>query len=128
MKGLLDTHVFLWWNLDDPQLSPRARAFISDGSNELYFSAASAWEIVIKVLKGRLVLPEPPARYVGSRLADNRILPLPVQLSHALGVADLPGLHHDPFDRLLIAQCQMEDMPIVTADAEIARYQVNVIW
>jgi len=128
MKGLLDTHTFLWWNLDDPQLSKTAREFIGDGSNEVYLSAASAWEIAIKCAKGRLTLPENPDRYVANRMAHYRFLPLPIQLSHALHVFNLPAIHQDPFDRLLIAQSQLENISIVTSDPEVAQYGVQVIW
>ena len=128
MRALLDTHAFLWWNLDDPQLSEEARTFISTGRNEIFFSAASAWEIAIKAAKGRLELPEPPDKYVADRMRHHHFLALPVELSHALEVYRLPPIHQDPFDRLLIAQSQLEDLPILTADTEIARYQVEVIW
>jgi PIN domain nuclease of toxin-antitoxin system len=128
MRALLDTHTFLWWNMDDPQLSAAARAFIADGSNELFLSAASAWEIAIKTARGKLTLPEPPEKYVASRLALHRFQPLPVQLSHALRVYDLPELHRDPFDRLLIVQSQMEGMPILTADENLRRYAVELLW
>jgi len=128
VRALLDAHVFLWWNMDAPQLSRVAREFIADGGNELFFSAASAWEIAIKWKRGRLVLPEVPAVYVASRMAAQRIHPLPVQVSHALHVSTLPEIHPDPFDRLLIAQSQLEDIPILTADAAIAQYEVNVLW
>jgi len=83
MRAILDTHVFLWWNMDAPLLSVVAREFIADGGNELFFSAASAWEIAIKWARGWLVLPETPAVYVASRIAAQRIQPLPVQVSHA---------------------------------------------
>ena len=128
MRALLDTHTFLWWNIDDPQLSPIARDFIVDRRNELYFSAASAWEIAIKAGRGKLVLPEPPEKYVATRLALHRIHALPIQLSHALRVYELPELHRDPFDRLLVVQSQMEDLPILTADENIRRYDVETIW
>jgi len=128
VRALLDTHTFLWWNIDDPQLSPIARDFIVDRRNELYFSAASAWEIAIKAGRGKLVLPEPPEKYVATRLALHRIHALPIQLSHALRVYELPELHRDPFDRLLVVQSQMEDLPILTADENIRRYSVETIW
>jgi PIN domain nuclease of toxin-antitoxin system len=128
MKALLDTHAFLWWNMDDPQLSKTARQFIGDGSNDIFLSAASAWEIAIKCASGRLVLPEIPERYVAHRMVLHRFQPLPIQLSHALHVFNLPGIHQDPFDRLLIAQSQLESLPILTADPEIGRYPVNIIW
>jgi PIN domain nuclease of toxin-antitoxin system len=128
MRALLDTHVFLWWNQDDPQLSAVARSTIEDGRNELYLSAASAWEIAIKTAKGRLVLPSPPDRYVAERLAYYGFQALPIQLSHALAVAALPHIHVDPFDRLLVAQSRYEQLPIITADAAFVRYDVQVLW
>jgi PIN domain nuclease of toxin-antitoxin system len=128
VKALLDTHTFLWWNLGDPQLSARARAFIAEGKNEIFVSAASAWEIAIKVSKGRLVLPESPERYMANRMAHFGFLALPIQPDHALRVASLPSIHDDPFDRLLVAQSQMENLPILTADSEIARYPVDILW
>ena len=128
MRALLDTHAFLWWNADDPRLSQTSRDVIADGHNELYLSVASAWEIAIKAARGSLILPEPPEVYVPSRLQLHRILPLPIQLRHALHVFDLPPIHRDPFDRLLIAQSQLDDLPIMTTDPEIVRYDVSVIW
>jgi PIN domain nuclease of toxin-antitoxin system len=128
MKILLDTHTFLWWNTEDPQLSPSAKAIITDGRNEIFISAASAWEMAIKTAKGRLILPESPALYVSSRMALNRFKPLPVQISHALHVYDLPRHHDDPFDRLLIAQCQREALPLLSKDEEIQKYDLEVVW
>ncbi len=128
MKALIDTHVFLWWNTDDPQLSARARKIIADEKNEIFLSAASVWEIAIKTAKGRLVLPEEPALYVPSRMSFYHIQSLPVQVSHALRVYDLPHHHADPFDRLLVAQSQMESLPLITKDEEIRRYEVETIW
>jgi len=128
MRALLDTHTFLWWNLDAPQLSAVVREFIAKGGNEIFLSAASAWEIAIKAAKGRLTLPVPPDQYVADRMRLHRFSALPIELSHALEVYRLPDIHQDPFDRLLIAQSQLEDMPILSGDAEISRYQIEVIW
>jgi PIN domain nuclease of toxin-antitoxin system len=128
MRAILDTHAFLWWNMDDPQISLTARQFIADGSNEIFLSAASAWEIAIKCARGRLVLPADPPAYVADRMASQHFQPLPVQVSHALHVYSLPDVHADPFDRLLIAQSQLEDLPILTADPLFAQYEVDVIW
>ena len=128
MIALLDTHTFLWWNLDHPRLSDTAREIIGDGRNDIYLSVASAWEIAIKTVRGRLMLPEAPDRYVANRMQYHRFSGLPIELSHALGVYDLPPIHADPFDRLLIAQSQLEKIPLLTADAEIVRYPVEVIW
>ena len=128
MRALLDTHTFLWWNLDAPQLSAHAREFIARGENEIYLSAASAWEIAIKAAKGRLILPESPNQYVAERMRLHRFSALPIELSHALEVFRLPPIHQDPFDRLLIVQSQLTGMPIVSGDPEIGRYQVELIW
>jgi PIN domain nuclease of toxin-antitoxin system len=128
MKAILDTHTFLWWNMDDSQLSAAARNFITNGENELYLSAASAWEIAIKSTRGRLKLPDKPEVYVPHRMAAQRIQALPVEISHALHVYELPEIHTDPFDRLLIAQSQLEEIPILTADLAFAQYEVSVSW
>jgi len=128
MKALLDTHTFLWWNLKSPQLSDTARNFIANGRNQIYISAVTTWEISIKYGKGKLVLPEPPEKYVANRLTEHRFLALPIQLSHTLQVHKLPDIHKDPFDRLLIIQSKMENLPLLTADRTIARYEVEVIW
>jgi PIN domain nuclease of toxin-antitoxin system len=128
VKALLVTQTFLWWNMDDLQLSPAARDFITDRRNELYFSAVCTWEIAIKASRGKLVLPVPPEKYVAARLALHRIHTLPIQPSHTLRVYDLPELHRDPFDRLLVVQSQIEGLPILTADENIRRCDVETIW
>lgn len=128
MRALLDTHTFLWWITDDPQLSPRVREIISDGANELFLSAASGWEMAIKAKLGRLHLPDNLESFIFEQLAINAIESLPVQMSHALHVYMLPDHHRDPFDRLLIAQAQLEDLPILTIDPQIAQYTVKTIW
>jgi PIN domain nuclease of toxin-antitoxin system len=128
VKYLLDTHTFLWWNLEDLQLSPQAKEIIADGSNEIFLSAASAWEIAIKAAKGRLILPESPAQYIAERMSLYRFQSLAVQISHASLVYQLPPHHNDPFDRLLIAQSQFESLPLLTGDEAISRYEVEVIW
>lgn len=128
MKYLLDTHTFLWWNMDDAQLSPLVKEIIADGANEIFLSAATAWEIAIKTARGRLELPEDPTRYVSSRMSLHGFQALPVQIHHAVQVYKLPMHHADPFDRLLIAQSQIESMPLVSVDAEIRKYEVEVVW
>ena len=128
MKYLLDTHTFLWWNMDDAQLSPLAKEIIADGGNEIFLSAATAWEIAIKTARGRLELPEDPTRYVPSRMNLHGFQGLPVQVHHAVQVYKLPMHHADPFDRLLIAQSQIESMPLISVDGEIRKYEVEVVW
>ena len=127
MKVLLDTHTFLWWNTEDPLLSLHAKAIIADGQNEVFLSAASVWEIAIKTAKGRLVLPEPPAQYISSRMRLYRFQPLPVQIYHAAHVYELPSHHSDPFDRMLVSQSQLEAMPLITKDEDIQQYDLETI-
>ena len=127
MKLLVDTQVWLWTLVDDVRLGPDARRLLAARKNEPLLSAASAWEIAIKFRLGKLVLPADPEAFVPSRLLRDGIGSLPVDVRHALRVASLPGLHRDPFDRLLVAQAQVEDLPILTADPLIGRYDVTVI-
>jgi len=128
VRALLDTHAFLWWTSGDSRISDRARAVIEDPETTVLFSAASAWEIAIKVALGRLELPQPPERYVPDRIRRHRLSVLEVGLAHALRAGGLPEIHADPFDRLLVAQAQLEAVPILTADPAIARYEVDTVW
>lgn len=126
MRLLLDTHVFLWLQTEPERVGP-ALPTISDPGNELLLSAASSWEIAIKHGLGRLDLPEPPANYVPDRMARLGTTPLAVEHSHVLAVADLPPVHRDPFDRLLVAQAQLLGLRLVTADPVFSRYDVDLI-
>ncbi len=128
MKLLLDTHAFLWWVSEDEGLSATARRRIADPRNEVSVSVVSAWEIVMKAGKGGLTLDEPPERFVPKQLEANGFTAAPVHLRHVLGVSKLPDIHRDPFDRLIVAQAIAEGLAIVTADAQIARYDVKVVW
>jgi PIN domain nuclease of toxin-antitoxin system len=123
---LLDTQVFLWL-LAEPERLGGHIGSLEDPGNQLLLSAASSWEIAIKVQLGRLRLPDEPKRYVPQRMRAIGAEPLPVQHGHALAVADLPALHRDPFDRLLVAQARDLHLRIVTADAQIARYDVDTL-
>src|SRR5450759_842691 len=128
MKVLLDTHTFLWWNMDAPQLSAKARDIIASGRAEVFVSAATAWEIAIKAHKGHLMLPASPEEYISERIAYYRFQALPVLISHACWTFNLPDHHADPFDRLLIAQCQVENMVLLSANEHLKSYPVEVIW
>ncbi len=129
MKTLLDTHTFIWWITDCPELSKKARDAISNRALNLYFSAASCWEIVVKESLGKIKLPQHDTlQFINHQLMVNSITPLPVQVNHACHTMNLPLHHRDPFDRLIIAQAQLEKMPIITADRIIADYDVQVIW
>ncbi|SHI78849.1 type II toxin-antitoxin system VapC family toxin [Desulfofundulus thermosubterraneus] len=109
-------------------MSPRARKIISSGENKLYLSAASGWEMAIKARLGKLSLPDNPEPFILEQLAVNAIEPLAVSMRHALHVYTLLDFHRDPFERLLIAQAQLENLPIITADPQIASYPVEVVW
>lgn len=128
MRVLLDTHAFLWWIADDRRLSAGARRVIADGGNDVYLSAASGWEIAIKARLGRLGLPADAARFVTDHVNLNGFGVLPVELSHALGVHALPDHHRDPFDRLLVAQCRVEEMALASADRRLDDYGVKRVW
>ena len=128
MSLLLDTHVFLWWNTEPEKLSKRAYDAIENGEREIYFSAASAWEIAIKYAKGLLELPDNAESFVLTRVRSRGFRPMPVEISHALHTYHLPMHHQDPFDRLLVSQAQLESLAIVTADPSIARYDVEIVW
>jgi len=109
------------------RLSPQARAALQDADNQLLLSAASSWEIAIKYALGKLPLPLPPAEYVPSRMATSGTTPLPVQHAHALHAGTLPPHHADPFDRLLIAQAQLESLTLLTADDKLEAYEVSLL-
>ncbi len=126
MRLLLDTHVWLWM-LTAPDRLGAARALVADPANELLLSAASSWEIAIKYGLGRLPLPAPPPVYVPERLRSTGVTPLPIEHSHTLEVAELPPLHRDPFDRLLVAQARLLGVPLLTDDEQIAVYEVSTI-
>lgn len=127
MRVLLDTHVWLWMIAAPERLSKKGRSIVIAAENELVLSAASAWEIAIKFALGKLRLPETPASYIPRLMARTAVTPLPVHARHALHVATLPKHHRDPFDRLLVAQAQLEDLPILTADATFRRYDVKTV-
>lgn len=129
MRVLLDTHAFLWWVSErGARLSDRAREVIVDGDTEVALSIASVWEIAIKTGAGRMDLPDAVERYVPDRLQRHAIELLAIELSHALRAGALPRIHGDPFDRMLVAQAQVEGLPILTANPMISRYDVETIW
>ena len=109
------------------RLSKRTRTLVASSDNELFLSAASAWEIAIKHALGKLRLPEPPEEYIPSLMNRTGVTPLPILHRHALRVAALPAHHGDPFDRLLIAQAQLEQLPVLTADRAFQLYDVETI-
>ena len=128
MRLLLDTHIFLWFVWDDPQLSLLAKNAIESSENEIYLSAASAWEVAIKVSTGKLSIGQEVEPYFHQHLSQNEIGLLPISLAHIGKVATLPFYHKDPFDRLLISQSLAESMPLVSADVIFDLYGITRIW
>jgi len=129
MRVLLDTHAFLWWVSEKgARLSDLARDLIGAPGTEAVFSTASAYEIASKVGSGRLELAASPGRYIPDRVALHGFAVLRIELEHALRAGGLPSIHRDPWDRMLVAQAQIEGIPIVTADPAIGRYDVETIW
>ena len=125
---LLDTQAFLLWVSGSDRLTARAADVISDPSVTVLVSSATAWEIAIKAAAGRLELDGPPETYVPDRIRTHGFEALPIALTHALRAGALPRHHGDPFDRVLVAQGQVEDLPIVTGDPLLNLYDVVTIW
>ena len=123
MTLLLDTHILLWWLADDPSLPDRARVAIASPDNEVLVSAATAWEMAIKKAAGRLEAPDD----LLEALDTNRFETLDITALHALAAGGLPPHHLDPFDRLLIAQAQVEHLIVVTVDDRFPLYGVELL-
>jgi PIN domain nuclease of toxin-antitoxin system len=129
VRVLLDAHAFLWWaSTRGSRLSERARELVADGGTDVLVGAGVLYEIGIKAEIGRLDLPGPPDTYLPRLLRRFAFGVLPISEEHALRAAVLPMIHRDPWDRLLIAQAQIESMAIVTVDPAIAQYDVETIW
>jgi PIN domain nuclease of toxin-antitoxin system len=128
MKYLLDTHAFLWFITEHRRLSQRAGNIIKDRNNEIFFSAASAWEICIKRRLGRLAIEGDPELFIVNQLAENQFRSLPIQISHSVYTLHLPEIHKDPFDRMLISQSHVEGMTLISADQNIQKYDISVLW
>ena len=128
MKLLLDSHSFVWWRDEPNKLSPPAFAEISNPSNDVFLSAVSVWELQIKIALNKFTIKGELETAVKQEQRNNGFQILPVQLSHALYLENLPPHHKDPFDRLLISQAIVESMILVTADPEFANYQVSLLW
>jgi PIN domain nuclease of toxin-antitoxin system len=110
------------------RLSSRSQVLVSDPENQLFLSSASSWEIAIKYSIGKLPLPMPPTEYVPSRMEASGTSALPILHAHSLHVAKLPLHHGDPFDRLLIAQAQLEELTLLTSDRQFGAYEVEILW
>lgn len=128
MRLLLDTHTLLWWQTADPRLSSSALAAISAEENEIFVSAASAWEIAIKTRMGKLdSIPEAAARF-GELIAADGFTHLSITHRHALRAGAHPATHKDPFDRMLAAQAELEGLCLVTTDPVFAGFGTQVLW
>jgi PIN domain nuclease of toxin-antitoxin system len=128
MKYLVDTSVLIHSLISRPKLNQRAIALLADNLSDLYLSAISSWEIIIKVRTGRLVLPNRPAEFVTHAMRVMSLRPLDITHVHALEVDELPEHHRDPFDRLLIAQALSEKMTLLTADRVLQKYKVDLVF
>lgn len=128
MRLLLDTCTFLWILGGAKELSSAAREAFADPSNEVFLSAASAWEIAVKHRLGKLPLPAAPGEFVPAQRTAHGIETLPVDEEAALHVAKLPDLHRDPFDRMLVAQALLGGLVVLTPDESIGGYPVRTLW
>ena len=128
MTYLLDTGVWLWSLREPERMGRKARGVMADLNQQVFLSAATSWEIAIKAGAGKLILPEPAGSYVPRRMVDQGLRPLPISHAHTLAVAALPHHHGDPFDRLLIAQANLEGMTLITADRMFEKYSVEILW
>ena len=128
MKLLLDTCTFLWALSGVPPLPPRVADMVRNPDNDVFLSAASAWEIAIKYAAGKLTLPELPERYVPTMRAERGFTPLAIDEESALHASRLPSLHRDPFDRLLVSQAIVHGMTILTPDPILSRYPARTFW
>ena len=128
MRLLLDTHALMWFLLDAQRLSSQARTLMVDLSNELWVSPASLWELAIKISLGKYALEKDFRTFFDEQLEDNRLEIMPITVRHAAAVATLPFHHRDPFDRLIIAQAVVEQVPVLSADATFDSYPIARIW
>lgn len=128
MRVLLDTHAFLWFILDDSQLSGTAKGIIENPANDVAVSPASYWEIAIKIQLGKYALQEPFRQFFDTHIAVNAFEVIPIEPRHAEPLTTLPLHHKDPFDRLIIAQAMVEGIPVVSADGAFDAYPVTRLW
>ncbi|NBC30704.1 MAG: PIN domain-containing protein [Spirochaetes bacterium] len=128
MRVILDTSVFLWIIADDPRLSDNARSIFLDHDTEAHVSMASVWEMFIKIGTGKLVVTENPSTFLREQFSENLISLLPIHYEHCARVAELPDIHKDPFDRLIVAQALHTGLPVLSGDATFARYGVENLF
>lgn len=127
MKVLLDTHIFLWMFLTPSRITANVKFLIKDTRNEIFLSSISSWEIAIKYSVGKLKLPDAPEIYVPERIKRANLQKLEISHEHTLAIANLPSIHKDPFDRLLITQANVENLTLLSADSVFNKYTVKLI-
>ena len=128
MNLLMDSHTVLWFGSDNPKLSPVAIDLIEDSRNQIFVSIASLWEIAIKISLGKLQIEQPLGEYVKTHLFSNDIQILPISQSHIMQVIMMPFHHKDPFDRMIVAQSLVENIPIIGIDAKFDAYGIRRFW
>ena len=128
MRVLLDSHTVLWATLDDDRLPVGVRDLVADPRHRIVMSVATTWELTVKALAGRLNLPEPPGPYFEGLVHDFGYELLPIHERHVAALSELPAIHDDPFDRMLVAQALVEDLELVTGDERLRAYPVRTIW
>ena len=128
MRVLLDSHAFLWVATEDDRLPGAVRDLIADMRTKVVVSVATTWELTLKALGGRLALPAPPAEHFADHIDEFGYELLPVHQRHVAALQELPAIHRDPFDRMLVAQALVEDLDLVSGDERIRQYPVRTIW
>jgi PIN domain nuclease of toxin-antitoxin system len=128
MRVLIDSHALIWYVDQDNLLSPASHAAISDPTNDLLLSAGSIWEIGIKVGLGKLILTEPFKPWMNQAISDLDVTVLPLTVEYVDVQSNLPRHHGDPFDRLIVAQAIIEQVSIISADANLDAYGITRIW
>jgi PIN domain nuclease of toxin-antitoxin system len=128
MNVLLDTHSFLWFIAGDVRLSAPAQALIEAPENDLFLSMASVWEIAIKYSLGKLTLAQPFGDVISAQIDANGINLLPLEVAHTVQVTALPFHHRDPFDRMIVAQALVENLPVISVDPALDLYGIKRLW
>ncbi len=124
----MDTCAFLWLVTDDPKLSVLAKEVFLNSENELLLGAVTGFEITVKYSLGKLHLTEPPKDFLSNRIQGNALTELPISMNHTLALQDLPLHHKDPFDRLLVAQAIVNQLPLLSADEQLSAYDIKRLW
>jgi len=128
MGALLDTHALIWWAAGDERITPKVRRLLGQPDEDVFVSAATAWEIATKARIGKLAVPKPLLRDFVEAIEVLGFLPMPIALRHGLDAGQLPGVHRDPFDRMLAAQARAEGLTLVSCDPAFASLGVKTLW